>query len=47
MWFALLSWGKDYGYEFQDFNAPKYLACDLLGYETEWSVTRLYDVIKL
>ena len=32
---------KDYREEVRGFNARKYLACDLLGYETEWSITKV------
>jgi hypothetical protein len=38
---------KDYREEVRGFQERKYLACDLLGYETEWSITKLYDIIKL
>jgi hypothetical protein len=31
----------------RSFHARIYLACDILGYETVWSGTRLYEVIKL
>jgi len=38
---------KDYREEVRGFHESKYLSCDLLGYETEWSITKLYDIIKL